>query len=403
MSVKKYTDAVDAKFLLSGLMVSRVKFSVVWFTFTILIAASMAVCLAKPAQAARVDIRCNNTTGSNQIPGDSTTIENAINKSSTGDEIVFSGTCLISKTIRLVGNRTYRGESRTGTIIKPANSTNLDAIFASSTYLDNVNYTGEPFKLTSLTIDGNGNNSADGVVVMSWQTTLTDLLIKNVGGNGIRLTNRNSSGGAITNTQVNGRIANNFITGTGKNGVYVDDNGNSVTDWILADNWIADSSEDGIRLSNAAGWFIERNHVYGVQKNAIYVDRAFGTTISDNYVESFGRISSGSTAYGIGVTIQGGAATTITGNRVFNFAKDPVASQQYVYIGIVRVNYGTGVVSVIGNVVRGSAEKPTNSTGLSYRKGGGTALVVTSTGNNVVGLNQGLSKEENGVTISAGL
>ena len=42
-----------------------------------------------------------------------------------------------------------------------------------------------------------------------------------------------------------------------------------MTDWIIADNWIADSGVDGIHMENVAGWFIERNHIFGVPHHAI--------------------------------------------------------------------------------------------------------------------------------------
>ena len=56
-------------------------------------------------------------------PGDAARINAAIAASTEGAEIVIRGTCLIDEPIRLRGNRSYRGESRTGTVLEQAGHT----------------------------------------------------------------------------------------------------------------------------------------------------------------------------------------------------------------------------------------------------------------------------------------
>lgn len=345
-----------------------------------------AVATPRQAHAQRITATCSNT------ESDASTINAAIESSQSGDEIVIDGPCLINQVIKLLGDRSYTGQSRTGTVLKQANGANLPEMVASDSYLDNSSTTGLPVAVRQLTLDGNrANNTAQtsGIVLRSWQSVLEDLHIADMGGNGIRLTSVSANGTRLTNTQVNGRIVGNFIENSGQYGVFIEDPVNSVTDWELTDNWIASSGIDGIHMDNAAGWVVERNHIYGVPQNAIYANRLYGTAISDNYIEGFGETSQSGTWYGINATVQGDAASTISDNRVFNFDGEKNPQSTYRYIGLSKVNYNSGVVSVTGNVIRGAGTA--RGMGLYYStgdKGQGVRLTVTSTGNAVINVHK---------------
>jgi len=149
----------------------------------------------------------------------------------------------------------------------------------------------------------------------------------------------------------------------------------------LLDNWVANSGGSAISMENAAGWTIRGNHVYAIQQNAIYANRCFGTTIDGNYIEDFGDSGgAGSTWYGVACTVQGGAASVISDNKIFQVSGEP-SSGNFVYIGIPQVNYGTGTINVVDNIIRGA--NGSHDTGLSYEKGGGVGLLVLSADNNV--------------------
>ncbi|WP_257449718.1 right-handed parallel beta-helix repeat-containing protein [Archangium lipolyticum] len=353
--------------------------------------------LPLPGLAAQVPVSCNNTVS------DDETLNAAVAASSVGDELVISGPCLINSTIRLRGQRAYRGGEPSGTVIRQANGANLAALMANDTWLDAQTYTGNPVSVRNLTLDGNASNNTgratDGIVLMSWNSTVENTRINFMRGSGIRLTNTNSAGTAIVNTQVNGRIVHNFISDSGLHGVYVQDSGNSVTDWDLIDNWIADSGASAIRMENSAGWKVRGNHLYGVGQTAIVAQRLFGTTISDNYIEGFGEGATAGTWAGIGATVQGDAASVISDNKIFNFGDEPNTASRYHYLSISQVNYGAGFVSVTGNAIRGIGS--TRSTGLNYEKGSGTSLTVVSTGNLVTGVATSRNVGT-GVTVTAG-
>lgn len=330
------------------------------------------------ARAAIITVVCQNNTN------DATRINNAIAASAAGDKIVIAGPALINRTIKLLGNRSYNGTGRS-TVLKQAKGANLVALMASDSYLDNSQYTGDPVTVRHFTFKGNRANNRRatvGIILRSWLSDVEDVTIENFGGDGIRLTNLSANNTKLRNSQVNGRIVGNYVENCGGNGICVQDTGNSVTDWTLADNWVGNSGKNGILLENAAGWMVERNHIYGVPQDAISAHRLYGSTISDNYIEGFGEATNAGVWYGIYATLQGNVASVIANNRVFNFGGESRTNSTYRYIGIANVNYSTGVVSVVGNSIFGAGTS--RGVGLYYNKGSGAGLTVASTGNAVV-------------------
>lgn len=318
---------------------------------------------------------------------DADKINNTILSSPEGSEIVICGECLINETVRLIQNRSYRGQHRSGTILKQADNANLVAIAASSGFLDNNPYTDGPVSITNLRFEGNKENNIEamtaGLIIRSWLTIVEDLHIQNMPGDGLRLTNLSSDDIGLQSTQVNGRIVNNFITGSGGHGIFIEDSQNAVTDWILSDNWIASSGKDGIHLENAAGWFIERNHIYGVPQNAIYANRLYASSISNNYIESFGDSKISGTWCGIYADIQGGAASSIVNNRIMNFKKDKNPNSEYRYLSL-TVNYDTAMIIVSGNIIRSKGVD--RGIGLYFDAPETTNMQVMSYGNLIEGV-----------------
>ena len=344
------------------------------FACFILIAAGL------PAQAAVVNVTCKN------ITADTAALNTAISGSNTGDQIAIHGSCLINGIIVLYGNRTYLGGSRTGTVIRQASGSNLPAMLASDSWVSGYQYpmfTGAPIHISQLTLDGNkaANSGTSALIIRSWLTVIDDLLIENAAADGLQITNLTQDGVALTSTQVNGRISNCQITGSGGNGVHTVDTGNAVTDWDLLDSWIGSSGQSGILMDNAAGWKIRGNHLYSVPGHAIFASRCFATAIDGNYIEDFGHLGgTGNTYYGIACTVQGGAGSVITANKVFELnGESPTGN--LIYIGIPAVNYGTGIINVVDNLINGGYGP--NTTGLSFQLGGGEHLKVLASSNNV--------------------
>jgi len=105
-------------------------------------------------KAKRVDAGCTNATSDDEA------INAAIAASRPGDEVVLDGPCRIDAPIRLLGQRTYRGTSRTGTVIKQAAP--MAAMLVSDAYLSGERMTGDPIAIRSLTLHGDRSEEPTG-------------------------------------------------------------------------------------------------------------------------------------------------------------------------------------------------------------------------------------------------
>lgn len=311
-------------------------------------------------------------------PGDAARIQAAIDESASGTVLQIGGTCLLTRGIVLAGDRKYVGGPTTGTVLKQDGP--MSFVLASSAYVDSSTTTGDPIQIRDLTVACDGSGSTDGIIIMNWQAEVRQVNVHDCGGSGIVDTAVGQNGKAITNTSVNSRFEDNFISDNGHYGIEVRDPGNAVTDGFATDNQIANSGKDGMYLQNAEGWVISGNHLYGTGGNGIDAERLFAATISDNYVEDFGATARSGTWYGITGSAQGGLGSVITGNKVFNdTGEEPGVS--YVYIAITTTNYGTGYLSVSGNVIATLVRSDI----AFYFNGAPHTLVVASAGNQVSG------------------
>lgn len=323
-------------------------------------------------------------------PSDASRLQRAINASSRGATIAIGGLCLLTRSITLLPDRSYTGSTPTGTVLRQAAS--MKFVLATDTYVHNLAHTGDPLSIRDLTVACNGSGQTDGIILVNWLVNVEHVIVRDCGGSGIVDSSITANGTLITNTSVNSRFENNFITNSGRYGFYVNDPQNSVTDGYLEDNQIAFSGGDAIHLGNASGWTVTANHLYGVGQTAIYANRLYGTTISDNYIEDFGSKQRSGTWYGIEATAQGGTGSTISGNKVFN-AHGQSNGASYVYIGITLVNSGTSYLAATGNVIMG-----TGSGGVGFLfRGEANRLVVASSGNEVVGVSTGIDRSDNAV------
>lgn len=350
----------------------------VLLTAAIALIAAIAACSPVAADNADrsgiVSISCSNSTS------DAATLQHAINSSPAGATIqIAGGTCLLTSGISLPSDRTYAGESRTGTVLRQ--DAGMSYVLASDAYVDNSPTTGNPVAIRDLSVVCNGSGSTDGIIILNWQVDVTGVDVYGCGGSGIVDTNTTANGGAITNTSVNSRFDNNFISNSGRYGFEVYDSRNSVTDGYFDDNQVATSGDDAIHLDNSAGWQISGDHLYSDGQDGIYANRLSATEISGNYIEDFGFRQKSGTWYGIRGIAQGGRGSVIYDNMIYNDTGE-VAGVRYVYAGITGVYYGTGHLSVTGNVILGV--RPTDI-GFFFAAGP-NKLVVASSGNEVAGI-----------------
>jgi parallel beta-helix repeat protein len=326
--------------------------------------------------------------------GDAARIQAAVDASTPGTVIQIGGTCLLTKGIVLAGDRTYAGGSTTGTVLKQGGP--MSFVLASEAYVDNSTTTGDPVEIRDLTVACDGSGGTDGIVLLNWQANVQRVDVHGCGGSGIVDTSVAQDGTAITNTSVNSRFEDDFISNSGQYGFEVRDPVNAVTDGFFTDSQVAYSGADGIYLQNSEGWVIAGNHLYDDGGDGIDAARLYGTTISGNYVEDFAAARPSGTWYGITGTAQGGSGSIIAGNKVFNDNGER-AGARHVYIAVTVANYGTGYLSVSGNVI-GTVARADQA---FYFNGAPQALVVASAANVVYG--PGLPRTLGaGVTLSPG-
>ena len=320
---------------------------------------------------ASVQVNCHNRAT------DSATLQRAIDSSPVGAVIVLQGgNWILNSGLTLLSNRTYTGGSTTGTVLKQGRAASY--MLASSAYAGNSTTSGEPLTIRDLTVACDGSGATNGIVLMNWLGDVENVNVSDCGGSGIVDTNTNAAGGAITNTSVNSRFENNFISGSGHYGFAILDSGNSVTDGFLVNSQIATSGMGAVYMQNAAGWDISGNHLYGNGGNAIWAHRLFATTIGSNLIEDFGVGHPSGTWYGISGTVQDGPGSVIIGNKIFNYQGES-ASARYIYLGITGVNTGTGHLAVTGNVIMGVQR---SDIGLFFTAGPNSLSVATS-GNDI--------------------
>lgn len=180
----------------------------------------------------------------------------------------------------------------------------MSFILASKAYVDNSTTVGDPVQIRDLTVACDGSGGTDGIIVLNWQAAVQRVDVRGCGGSGIVDTSVTQNGSAITNTSVNSRFENDFISNSGEYGFQVRDPANAVTDGFFTDNQVAYSGTDGVRLENSGGWVISANHLYGDGSDGIDAARLYGATISGNYIEDFGAARRPGTWYGIAGTAQ---------------------------------------------------------------------------------------------------
>src|SRR6266851_5713345 len=173
--------------------------------------------------SAEIGVTCHDASS------DAGMLQRAINASRAGSTIVIGGpVCLLTQGITLLPDRIYQGGSMTGTVLKQ--DAPMAAVLASSSYVGNDSTTGRPLAIRDLTVDCNGTGQTDGIILVDWLVDVEHVQVRACGGSGIVDSSVTANGSAITNTSVNSRFDDNFISGSGRYGFYVLDPRNAVTD-----------------------------------------------------------------------------------------------------------------------------------------------------------------------------
>lgn len=324
---------------------------------------------------------------------DTTAIQNAINSSTNGQIILFPpGTYRITSTLSLPGGRKYMGTHREHCVIKQGDGANLNAVVASEAWLDTggTAYADSPTYINSITIDGNRTNQASGdgygIALLAFWSLLDDVLVTNARGDGYHITSARNDDTEIPGTAVEVMLNRCDARNIGGHGIHVYDPSDSVqstTDGIIRDCMIQDCNLSGIHITASAGWLVDGNHIYGVQRYGINCNRTYATRIRGNYVEYWGLHDADSTYYaaiaagGLGGTsyMAGSEPSLIIGNNVTDTtAHGTLDSRIRACITTGSANGVDGYASIVGNSLSGSTA--TSSYGIWIDNQGSTSSTV---------------------------
>ena len=257
------------------------------------VVASLTIGLTHRSDPARaqVDARCTDDAAT-----DLGVLTKAIRGSKAGDAVVIRGHCLVSGTVKLLGGRTYRGETRTtqnhvGSTIEQAPNTTMPALMASESWVEDWEVAGEPIAIQGSLAPGQWScgHERDRAPVVVQPRRQRARPRRRPGRYPDLEPERRRQDRAHQQPGQRDHLER-FIEFAGRHGIAaIEADGNSVTDWSLQNNSIGSSGHDGIHLDNAAGWAVSHNHMYANGRNGIFAAKAWGTTIDDNYIEDFGR------------------------------------------------------------------------------------------------------------------
>jgi Right handed beta helix region len=289
------------------------------------------------------------TYGCQDTSADSGAISTALAGLQPGGTLMLSGECLanisVPAGVTIEGTNTPNPNGADGTVIN-------GSITASGGY---------PSTIRDIEIICQSSTTDNGITLDGFEQTVTHVTIYECN-YGIEL---NGTSGNIQD-----RITNNWIRSSTAYGFYVNDSGNSVTDGMFTGNWVSGGT-DAIYMTNAAGWFIQNNHIYGESGIGMYLNRMFASTVTGNEVADW-------TGYGIKGTVQGSGAqgSVVASNGV------------YQHVGGTAGTAGTAIyltanassncyVSVTGNTII-STNDGSGSVGI---EGSGTGLTFSTSGN----------------------
>lgn len=321
---------------------------------------------------------------------DTAAIQAALNACPEGGAVVHpGGTAIISAPLVMKDRTCFRGEHFTGATIKlKNNSPAVRCLVTTEAWTSGQTFVGLYVKVQNLYLDGNIANNAgsttDGIVTMNWKTSVEHVEVWNCGGNGIRLTNVNSAGGMLSNTNNENRIERCTVTGNRNHGIFIEDTGNALTDGFLIDNVSYGNWEDQIHINNAAGWLIAGNHTYNgssIGKNGLFLDKCFATRIVGNYIDGFGAATDTGTYYGMWAQVSGGTSrgTAISGNTITS--NESVSGSTYRHLAITTPASAVANITLSGNIING-ANGPLG-VGLYAAAGSGGTLNIQDAGNRI--------------------
>ncbi len=329
-------------------------------------------------------------TGDTTGARDADSMQALINAATAGTVIqLYPGVYIVDSPWVLKRGVALDGGSKYDTIVKMADGANLDAVIISEEWDGGNNASDAPVTIRNLTVDANGaNNTGDnnGIILMSYWSTVENVQIKNCEGHGLMVSATESDDTEITNTLVETRIRScDFRTITG-NGIWVRDDSNTtqtVTDGFVRDCVFQNCDGNGVQIDSAAGWVVSGNHFYGVKKSCIVAKRAWETKITENYGETWGLSTAAGTYCFIDCASgQAIGSLVVANNNAFHVGGiDSGVTVRGINIQAADANSVNATVT--GNILRG-ATGTIATNGIRVSNQGATATITCYQSANIV-------------------
>ena len=314
------------------------------------------------------------------------------------------GILVTTQTLKIPNQATIRGLSRYGTTIKAAASSNLNAVIASTAWVDNAAIYNASQSVRDICVDANGDEQASGdghgIVLWTYEGRIDNVLVYGGDGDGIRISSCNRAG-TENGTASEAYILDCEVRDPGACGIRVYDP-DATTDQNAADGYILNCQIQnvgtrGILLDGAAGWSIRGNHLYGLPDSGIKADHAYSTIIAENYIESWGVGATSGIISAIDCydTVHG---PLVIANNHAHYTDSPVVDADVYLQGI----YARGSqnlscdISITGNMLLGTTAA-TGSYGILVEPQNADATVyVNVAGNSIRGFDQAELYRTNG-------
>ena|GEM_PF-6747973 len=275
----------------------------------------------------------------NGATDDSTALNAALTAGAGGTVIVPAGVIAVGAEILVPDNTRLVGAGKRATTIqRMANKGSMVAVVCAASWYNNTAGSGAPIAITDLSIDGNksasGNSGSDdscpGIIIYNEKSIVLSCYITNTAGHGVKAAVKNRGGSAMNDTANEFYVAECTIEFPDGHGIFSDDQNNSaLTDGFCLDNVIRQPLEDGIHITNMAGWVVSGNHVYSGSSrgmNGFYLTGCYAANITSNYVDGPARTTTTGTYHGMYIGLSAFTKGLVFSSNSLNLKNAPTGS-----------------------------------------------------------------------------
>jgi hypothetical protein len=272
----------------------------------------------------------------------------------------------------------YRDASTPTPPVIKAVGAGIDAILTDTVYTAGASSPTPSSAITvaGLVIDGSGitGGSGHGIALCSAASSIENVGVQNVPGDGILFTDQNAAGKTVSGSMEENGVYKCNVYAPGLNGIHVTNVNGKITDGYI-ENCIIDfdfagsSSGFAINTEQTSGWRIELNHAYACPSSCYQFLEASTAWIWGNYADNWGQAGvAGDTYYGFYVTVNPFGACSMMNNQALSLEAGASGSGSggdgnFIYFYI--ENTGTGQTNYLSFMGQGCRQRSATGSGSS--------------------------------------